>query len=81
MTPLEPETPDEPTIIQYPNQLPEYAISALKSADNSIINKTLDEALHAQLVSPITKQTVQKNTEYISTDNSNPRVRVKERNP
>ena len=35
-------------------------MSALKSADSSTINKALNEALQAQLISPITKETIQK---------------------
>lgn len=67
VTPLEPEPPDEfPEIVQCPSQLPDYVISALKSGDRNIINKALNEAVEAQLISPITKQTIQQIKTYIN---------------
>jgi hypothetical protein len=61
VTPIDDDPPDdEPEIIQYQNQLPDYVISALKSSDRNILNKALSEAVQAQLISPITKETIQK---------------------
>ena len=59
ITPIDDDHPDEPEIIQYQNQLPDYVISALKSRDRNILNKALSEAVQAQLISPITKATIQ----------------------